>query len=146
MAENYNKNSHNYKMPKLKDLLKGSGFEEIPEKIFSNEKGDMERNADELKEFADKRGDGAEKIVKNAKDSGGLSMLTYNHFKVKLPYYEKAAAGKFDMDKSREEYVTLLDQLYKSTIDGMKIDQKKFQELVGKIEVIGELCIKNKDN
>ena len=106
----------------------------------------MERNADELKEFADKRGDGAEKIVKNAKDSGGLSMLTYNHFKVKLPYYEKAAAGKFDMDKSREEYVTLLDQLYKSTIDGMKIDQKKFQELVGKIEVIGELCIKNKDN
>ena len=30
MAENYNKNSHKYKMPKLKDLVKGSGFVEIP--------------------------------------------------------------------------------------------------------------------
>ena len=49
------------------------------------------------------------------------------------------------MDKSREEYVTLLDQLYKSTLEEMKIDQKSFQELVGKIEVVGELCIRNKE-
>ena len=27
----------------------------------------------------------------------------------------------------------------------MKIDQKTFQELVGKIEVVGELCIRNKE-
>ena len=40
MAEDYNKNSHGYKMPKLKDLVKGSGFEEIPKKIFDPEKGD----------------------------------------------------------------------------------------------------------
>ena len=40
MAEDYNKNSHGYKMPKLKDLVKGSGFEEIPKKIFDPGKGD----------------------------------------------------------------------------------------------------------
>jgi len=37
MAENYNKNSHNYKMPKLKDLLKGSGFQEIPKEMQPEE-------------------------------------------------------------------------------------------------------------
>ena len=98
-----------------------------------------------LDKFAENRGKGAGKIVDNAKDKGGLSLLTHDHFKVKLPYYKKAAAGKFDMEKSREEYVTLLDRLYKSTLDEMKIDQKTFQELMGKIEVIGELCIRNKE-
>ena len=43
MAENYNKNSHDYKMPKLKDLVKGTGFDEIPKKIFSPETGDAEK-------------------------------------------------------------------------------------------------------
>ena len=38
-----NKNSLKYKTPKLKDLLKGSGFEEIPKKIFSPETGDAEK-------------------------------------------------------------------------------------------------------
>ena len=43
MAENFNKNSLKYKTPKLKDLLKGSGFEEIPKKIFDPETGDSEK-------------------------------------------------------------------------------------------------------
>ena len=34
MAENYNKNSHDYKMPKLKDLVKGTGFDEIPKRYL----------------------------------------------------------------------------------------------------------------
>ncbi len=33
MAKKINKNSFGYKIPKLKDLLKGSGFEEIPKKL-----------------------------------------------------------------------------------------------------------------
>ena len=99
----------------------------------------------ELDEFAEKRGKATQETVDKTKEKGGLAMLSHNNFKVKLPYYKKAAAGKFDMDKFREEYVTLLDQLYKSTLDEMKIDQKAFQELVGKIEVIGELCIRNKE-
>ena len=35
--EDPNKNSLDYKVPKLKDLLKGSGFEEIPKKVFDSE-------------------------------------------------------------------------------------------------------------
>ena len=50
----------------------------------------------EMEEFAEGRGKGAEKITDNAKEKGGNSMLTYHHFKVKLPYYKKAVEGKFD--------------------------------------------------
>ncbi len=99
----------------------------------------------ELDKFAEERGKATQETVDKTKEKGGLAMLSHNHFKVKLPYYEKAAKGKFDMDKFREEYVTLLDQLYKSTLQEMKIDQKTFQELVGKIEVVGELCIRNQE-
>jgi hypothetical protein len=99
----------------------------------------------ELNKFAEERGKATQKTVDTTKEKGGLAMLSHNHFKVKLPYYERAAKGKFDMDKFREEYVTLLDRLYKSTLEEMKIDQKSFQELVGKIEVVGELCIRNKE-
>ena len=115
-------------MVKLKDILKEAINPEI-----------------KLDKFAEKRGKATQETVDKTKEKGGLAMLSHNHFKVKLPYYKKAAAGKFDMDKFREEYVTLLDQLHKSTLDEMKIDQKAFQELVGKIEVIGELCIRNKE-
>ena len=38
--EDPNKNSLDYKVPKLKDLLKGSGFEEIPKKVFDSESTD----------------------------------------------------------------------------------------------------------
>ena len=70
----------------------------------------------EMEDFAEGRGKGAEKITDNAKEKGGNSMLTYHHFKVKLPYYEKAAKGKFDMDKFREEY----EKLQKERINAFK--------------------------
>lgn len=96
-------------------------------------------------EFAETRKGGAEKIVDNAKKKGGLSMLTWHHFKVKLPYYEKASKGKFDVEKAKEEYEELLERLYKSTDKGkMSIGQVEFQELVGRLEVLGELLIENK--
>ena len=98
----------------------------------------------DFENFADTRKGGAEKIVDNAKEKGGLALLTWHHFKVKLPYYEKATKGTLDLAKAREEYITLLDQLYKSTIKDMAIEQIAFQELVGKIEVLGELIIKHK--
>ncbi len=40
-----------------------------------------------FQEFAKTRGKGAEKIATNAHDKGGLALLTWHHFKVKLPYY-----------------------------------------------------------
>jgi hypothetical protein len=96
-----------------------------------------------FEEFADKRYGGAKKISDSAKEKGGPSMLTYHHFKVKLPYYEKAAEGKFDMDESKKEFKEHLDKLCKLSED-VNIEQIEFQELVGKIEVLGELIIKNK--
>ena len=97
-----------------------------------------------LEEFADKRYGGAKKITDSAKEKGGPSMLTYHHFKVKLPYYEKASEGDFDLEESKKEYKELLEKLYSATKDDMGIEQIAFQELVGKIEVLGELIIKNK--
>jgi len=43
-----------------------------------------------FEDFAETRGKGAEKIANTAKEKGGLALLTYNHFKVKAPYYKKA--------------------------------------------------------
>ena len=57
--------------------------------------------------FADTREAGAEKIADNAKKKGGLALLTWHHFKVKLPYYKKAAAGKFDLDKAKAEVIII---------------------------------------
>jgi len=98
----------------------------------------------EMENFAEGRGEGAEKITDNAKEKGGNSMLTYHHFKVKLPYYEKAAEGKFDLSKSKKEYNKLLETLNTATKEEINIKQIAFQELMGKIEVLGELIIKNK--
>lgn len=94
--------------------------------------------------FSSKRFDGAEKIVNNAKEKGGPSMLTYHHFKVKLPYYKKASEGKFNLEESKKEYKELLKKLYQSTKGDMDIEQVEFQRLVGLIEVLGELIIKHK--
>lgn len=88
--------------------------------------------------FAETRMDGADKIAKTAKEKGGPSMLTYHHFKVKLPYYKKASEGKFDMEESKKEF----DQCVKQLSDDM--GQIEFQKLVGRIEVLGELIIKHK--
>ena len=99
---------------------------------------------DTFENFAETRGKGAAKIADNAHDKGGLALLTYHHFKVKAPYYKKAAEGKFDMEKAEKEYKELLEKLYKATSKEVNIPQIRFQELVGKIEVLGELIIKHK--
>jgi hypothetical protein len=90
-----------------------------------------------LKDFAKKRGKGANKIAQEAKAKGGPSILTYHHFDVKLPYYEKASKGTLDFNKSKEEYKKLISQLSKIE----NIDEIDFQKIVGKIEVLGELII-----
>ena len=103
------------------------------------------QEAEEAKDeaFAEKRLKGATKIADNAKEKGGVSMLTYHHFEVKLPYYEKATKGELNMGDAEKEYKVLLEKLYSSTKGDMNIEQIAFQELVGKIEVLGELIIKS---
>jgi hypothetical protein len=86
--------------------------------------------------FADTRDAGAEKIVDNAKKKGGLALLTWHHFKVKLPYYKKAAAGKFDLESAKKEYAATYKKISTS------MTQVEFQREVGRLEVLGELIIR----
>lgn len=89
-------------------------------------------------EFANKRMNGAEKIANTAKEKGGPSILTYQHFVVKLPYYKKASEGKFNEEESRKEFSKTLKSI------SLDMTQKQFQTEVGRLEVLGELIIKNK--
>jgi len=105
-------------------------------------KEEME-NRESFKTFAEKRFKGAEKITNNAKEKGGPAMLTYHHFRVKLPHYKKAMEGKFDVEKSKKEFKEKLDQLCDLS-ENVEMSQVEFQKLVGLIEVLGELIIKQK--
>ena len=107
--------------------------------------GNPLEEGDKLESFAETRLGGAEKIADNAKEKGGAALLTYHHFEVKLEYYEKAAKGDLDMEDAKKEYKDLLEKLYSATKEGMGIEQIPFQELVGKIEVLGELIIKENE-
>jgi hypothetical protein len=104
-----------------------------------------EDESTKLESFAETRLGGAEKIVNNAKEKGGLALLTYHHFEVKLEYYEKASKGELDMEDAKKEYKDLLEKLHTSTKDDMGIEQIDFQELLGKMEVLGELIIKENE-
>jgi hypothetical protein len=91
-----------------------------------------------LADFAKTRGEGAAKIASNAQEKGGLALLTWHHFKVKLPYYKKATEGKLDFEKAKQEYT---DTYKKISLDMTQIE---FQREVGRLEVLGELLIRNK--
>jgi len=101
-----------------------------------------EGKEEKFQEFAETRLKGATKISEGAKEKGGPSMLTYHHFKVKLPYYKKASEGKFKLDEAKTEFKENLDKLCKLT-ETVDIQQVQFQKLVGLIEVLGELIIKH---
>jgi hypothetical protein len=94
-----------------------------------------------FEEFAQKRLEGATKISNDAKEKGGASLLTYHHFVVKLSHYKKAAEGEFKLADAQIELKKYLDELCSVSVD---MDQIHFQELVGLIEVLGELIIKSK--
>lgn len=95
-----------------------------------------EEKKETFETFADTREAGAEKIANTAHKKGGLALLTWHHFKVKLPYYKRAAAGRFDLDKAKREF----DATYKRISTSMT--QIEFQREVGRLEVLGELIIR----
>ena len=53
----------------------------------------IESELTEFEKFAETRMGGAKKISDTAKEKGGIALLTYHHFVVKLPYYKKAKNG-----------------------------------------------------
>lgn len=93
---------------------------------------------EKFEDFAIIRGKGAAKISENAEKKGGLALLTWHHFKVKAPYYKKAAEGKFDVEKAKKEF----EDTYKKI--SLNMTQIEFQREVGRMEVLGELLIRNK--
>lgn len=99
-----------------------------------------------FEQFAETRLGGATNIANMAKEKGGDAMLTYHHFVVKLPYYKKAAQGKFDPAKMETELESLTNKLIDGTKSGIKMKQVEFQKLVGLIEVVGELLIRYGSN
>lgn len=101
------------------------------------------KKTETFEKFAENRLGGATKIADNAKKKGGDALLTYHHFVVKLPYYKKAATGKFNAEASIAELKKLHTELH-SILDKFEPkDQVPFQKVMGKIEVIGELLIKS---
>lgn len=115
----------------MKDWIKLSGLNESKESDF--------------KEFSEKRYSGAKKITDSSAEKGGPALLTRDHFIVKLPYYEKAKSGDFDKVEMKKEYQELCNLLHSKMQKIEKFDMKEFQELLGKLEVIGELLIKSND-
>lgn len=102
---------------------------------------DSTENIIKFEEFAEHRLDGATTISKNAQEKGGDALLTYHHFIVKLPFYEEATDGKFNPKRAQAHYEDLVDELYNR---GINFEQVEFQEIMGKIEVLGELLIKSR--
>ena len=88
--------------------------------------------------FAVIRGKGAAKIASTAEEKGGLALLTWHHFKVKAPYYKKAEEGKFDKEAAIKEFEKTLKSI------SLNMTQTEFQREVGRMEVLGELLIRDK--
>ena len=99
---------------------------------------EAKKEKETLEDFATTRAAGAAKIADTAKEKGGLAMLTYNHFYVKAPYYKKAINGKFDKEAAKKEFNEILKGI------SLDMNQNEFQRQVGKIEVLGELLIREK--
>ena len=89
-------------------------------------------------DFADKRLAGAEKITKDSKEKGGTSMLTYYHYNAKLPFYKEAAEGEFNIELAKKEFNNLKKMV------SYDMPQIEFQKVMGEMEVLVELIIKQK--
>lgn len=105
---------------------------------------DEKKEEKSFEKFADNRFKGAFKISQNANEKGGDSLLTWHHFRVKLPYYEKAIKGKFDPEEAEEQLEEKLKSLTKGLSGSGSLSQVDFQKVMGEIEVLGELLLKFK--
>jgi len=81
------------------------------------------KEGEALEVFAAARLAGASKIAAAAKEKGGPAMLTYHHFIVKLPYYNKVVKGKFNKEEAEAEYKKLLEELTADKYDPNSISK-----------------------
>lgn len=126
-------------MEKMREMAVLAGIINENDEMIVYEQKEM----NDLVVFAKKRHAGAEKITNSAKKKGGPALLTYEHFRVKLPYYAKAEKS-FDAEAAKQEYVGLCKELHSHMDKIEEMNMDKFQRLLGKMEVIGELLIQNR--
>lgn len=89
--------------------------------------------------FFEKRLGGAQKISVQAKEKGGLSLLTHYHFAAKIKEY-KAVEDAIQEGKGQEFFQSKYRQLLEKLKD-LNITQKQFQALSGELEVWGEAIV-----
>lgn len=86
-----------------------------------------------------KRKEGAEKIANEARAKGGPSELTYWHFKAKLPEYD-TVFQILNSDDPEPKIKKKFDELV-SKIHSNLNSQRHFQEVMGRLEVYGEVLV-----
>jgi len=96
----------------------------------------VNRKQDDLVKFCEDRKKGASKIATEARAKGGAAQLTAWHFAAKLPEYDECIKA-IKNGKSAEYFKQkMLKHMRNASTVG---NQKKFQELLGKAEVYGEI-------
>jgi hypothetical protein len=89
-----------------------------------------------LLQFIQSRMEGASKIAQKSKEKIGPSLLTYWHFNSKVRAYkdliQKIEEGK-DLDLTKR-----FDALKEKV--NIKMKQRVFQEMMGELEVVGEVA------
>ena len=111
------------------------------EKMIYNE---AKKQSEDPVVFLKNRKTGAAESAKKAKEKGGDALLSYYHFAAKdKPYAEimrklQEAGMSETIQLCKEKYENLISQV------DLDMNQKKYQEIVGEIEVYGECYIKFK--
>ena len=92
-------------------------------------------------EFIKARREGAAAIAESSKEKGGVAILTAWHFSAKDPAYEDAEGIFSREDFDSEEKLTALRTREGDLMRALTqpLGQVMFQELMGKLEVYGEI-------
>jgi len=113
-----------------------------PQNETIHSENDPVATGEEFCQFAEARYKGAKDIADKAQKKGGPATLTYHHFRVKLPYYETAMTGGFNPLAAADELRGIVAQVGNGSATWSRAEQIGFQELIGRLEVVGELLIK----
>jgi len=96
---------------------------------------------DKFDEFLNKRKAGAEKLEAQTRKKGGYSLLTAIHYAAKEKPY--ADALKWQNKEGKEKHFKeKAEEIYKKLADLDSLTQREFQDLMGRLEVYGEVYIR----
>lgn len=99
------------------------------------------REKENITEFLETRKKGAKEITEKAKTKGGFAILTAWHFEAKLPVYDSILKKTKSLDNKALKKDLEKEWRNVSASLSLSKTQKQFQELMGKMEVLGEVII-----